>query len=202
MPFISEELFQRLPRRTATEPPSICITPYPQPAQFALRDQCLEQDVEFAMSVIRTVRSMRADYQLTKTKTDLYIRCTDVESANVLKSYVDLIQALASAANIHVLTTEEEAPPIGCAIQTVSAKCEVHIMLKGLIDVDKELARLDEKKLKLEGQLNKLQEVTSQSDYLTKVPENVRQQNNTKVEEIQSEIASLSQGVERLLKIK
>ena len=30
MPFVSEELFQRLPRRTRHEPPSICVTPYPQ----------------------------------------------------------------------------------------------------------------------------------------------------------------------------
>jgi valyl-tRNA synthetase len=29
MPFISEELFQRIPRRTTSEPPSLCITPYP-----------------------------------------------------------------------------------------------------------------------------------------------------------------------------
>ena len=29
MPFISEELYQRLPRRTDTGPPSICVTPYP-----------------------------------------------------------------------------------------------------------------------------------------------------------------------------
>lgn len=30
MPFLSEELFQRLPRRTAGAPPSICVTPYPE----------------------------------------------------------------------------------------------------------------------------------------------------------------------------
>lgn len=29
MPFITEELFQRLPRRSANEPPSISVTPYP-----------------------------------------------------------------------------------------------------------------------------------------------------------------------------
>jgi valyl-tRNA synthetase len=29
MPFITEELFQRLPRRSADAPPSICVTPYP-----------------------------------------------------------------------------------------------------------------------------------------------------------------------------
>ena len=33
MPFISEELYQRLPRRTAGCPPSICVTAYPEPSE-------------------------------------------------------------------------------------------------------------------------------------------------------------------------
>jgi valyl-tRNA synthetase len=36
MPFVSEELYQRLPRRTGKEPPSICITPYPKPSEVSL----------------------------------------------------------------------------------------------------------------------------------------------------------------------
>jgi valyl-tRNA synthetase len=35
MPFISEELFQRLPRRTPNEPPSLCVTPYPTAAEVS-----------------------------------------------------------------------------------------------------------------------------------------------------------------------
>jgi len=40
---------------------------------------------------------------------------------------------------------------------------------------------LEEKKSKLDGQLNKLQEAAAKADYETKVPENVRQQNKEKV---------------------
>uniref|UniRef100_F6UIU8 valine--tRNA ligase n=1 Tax=Ornithorhynchus anatinus TaxID=9258 RepID=F6UIU8_ORNAN len=31
MPFVTEELFQRLPRRGPNDPPSLCVTPYPDP---------------------------------------------------------------------------------------------------------------------------------------------------------------------------
>lgn len=31
MPFVTEELFQRLPRRTPKAPASLCVTPYPEP---------------------------------------------------------------------------------------------------------------------------------------------------------------------------
>lgn len=34
MPYVSEELYQRLPKpnRGANSPPSLCVTPYPKPA--------------------------------------------------------------------------------------------------------------------------------------------------------------------------
>ena len=73
MPFISEELYQRLPRRQPkTDAPSICVSPYPQPAEFSsFRDVEVEAMVKLNQEAISKVRSLRADYQLTvKTKTD------------------------------------------------------------------------------------------------------------------------------------
>uniref|UniRef100_A0A803SSC4 valine--tRNA ligase n=1 Tax=Anolis carolinensis TaxID=28377 RepID=A0A803SSC4_ANOCA len=56
MPFVTEELFQRLPRRCpSSDPPSICVTSYP---------------IDFVLNIIKAVRSLRADYNLTKTKAD------------------------------------------------------------------------------------------------------------------------------------
>jgi len=160
----------------------------------------LEQEVEFAMTIIRAVRSMRADYQLTKTKTDLYVKCSDADSAAMLNSYTDLMQTLASAGSVHILTTEQ--PPVGCAIQTISAKFEVHLLLKGLIDVSKEVTKLDEKKIKLEAQLTKLQTASAQPDYTSKVPETIQQQNTDKMVEIQAEIVKLGEGIQRLANIE
>lgn len=37
MPFVTEELFQRLPRRSDKAPPSICVTPYPEAEQVSKR---------------------------------------------------------------------------------------------------------------------------------------------------------------------
>lgn len=33
MPFVTEELFQRLPRRLPQAPPSLCVTPFPEPSE-------------------------------------------------------------------------------------------------------------------------------------------------------------------------
>merc|ERR550532_2387181 len=42
MPYISEELFQRLPRWSAKEPPSIMVTPFPTSTNTSYRDTTIE----------------------------------------------------------------------------------------------------------------------------------------------------------------
>lgn len=59
----------------------------------------------------------------------------------------------------------------------ISSAC----VLQGLIDVTKEVAKLDDKRNKLNAQLKKLFETINGADYVTKVPENVRNQNSDKV---------------------
>ena len=63
MPFISEELYQRLPGQK--EHPSICVSSYPTKQQNKVyRNEDIEKDVKFVQKVIDTVRSTRADYNL------------------------------------------------------------------------------------------------------------------------------------------
>lgn len=199
MPFVSEELFQRLPRRTSNEPPSICVTPYPEVEECsAWRDATLEENLKFTMNAISSARSMRADYQLTpKTKVELYLKCSDDASATVLSDFSALITNLVSASSVTVMTTE--VPPEGCAMATVSSKCEVHIMLKGLIDITKEISKLETKQKMLNGQLKKLNDAASTPDYDTKVPEKVRTQNSEKMSQLEVEIQKICGAVEGLM---
>lgn len=70
MPFVTEELFQRLPRRTPEAPASLCVTPYPEPSECSWKDPEAEAALELALSITRAVRSLRADYNLTRTRPD------------------------------------------------------------------------------------------------------------------------------------
>ncbi|KAL8562374.1 hypothetical protein ACOMHN_066088 [Nucella lapillus] len=180
MPFVTEELYQRLPRRSAKDAPSICVTPYPEAADFQARDTDLEADVEFTQLVVKTIRSIRADYMLLpKMKIEVYLRCSDDSVVSTLRTYCGLVTALANTSDVHFL--REEMPPAGCAMLTVSAKCEAHVLLKGVIDVEKEVGKLGTKKETLSKQLQKLQDAAAVPTYHTKVPEDVRSQNTDKV---------------------
>lgn len=73
MPYITEELYQRLPRAASEQltVPSICVASYPQIEDYRWRNEIIENEVEFIQKVARAIRSARSDYNLpNKTKTE------------------------------------------------------------------------------------------------------------------------------------
>lgn len=101
MPFISEELFQRLPRRVPDAPPSICVTPYPETVglqssfhdcsnhththtQFAPQDEALETRVKLMQEVVRNIRSMRQDYLAPKDRPEGHTIVTVAKDAPLM----------------------------------------------------------------------------------------------------------------------
>lgn len=124
MPFITEELYQRLPRKTLKYS-SICVSPYPDENECPWRNEEIEKEVDFAQKVIKSIRSSRSTYNLpNKTKTDAYMECSDKSLETKLKKYSSLIGILAYS---NVL---EGKPSQGCTIITVTDKLQFHLVLK------------------------------------------------------------------------
>ncbi|PNF40962.1 hypothetical protein B7P43_G08857 [Cryptotermes secundus] len=187
MPFITEELFQRLPHIPGQDAPSICIAQYPDLNECPWRNTEVESQVEFVQKIVHIVRSARSDYNLpNKTKTEVYMVCSD-EIAVVLRKYCSAMCTLAYCSKVEF----SMSPPQGCAILTLSDKCEVHLLLKGLIDPAKELVKLQKKQDQLEQQVSKLKQAMAAPDYCTKVPEEVRLSNTDKLTQTEGELLRL-----------
>ncbi|KAI5735502.1 hypothetical protein M8J77_019277 [Diaphorina citri] len=187
MPFLSEELYQRLP--CPDRAVSITVAPYPEQEVYDIhRSLPLEQDFEFVQKIYQTIRSVRSDYQVVKSqKTEVYVTCTDPHLSEVVTQFSLTIRTLAYCSNIHL----NETPPPGCAISTLSEKCSIHLLLQGLIKVDKEIERLNKKEEYLKQVIAKLKDQAAAEDYTTKVPENVRTQNSEKLSEAEGELSRL-----------
>uniref|UniRef100_A0A8C4REL5 Valine--tRNA ligase n=1 Tax=Erpetoichthys calabaricus TaxID=27687 RepID=A0A8C4REL5_ERPCA len=192
MPFVTEELFQRLPRRSEQAPPSICVTPYPD--SFCWRNDDIDRNMEFIMTVIKTIRSLRADYNLTKTKADCYLQCLDSETVAVVTQFIPCIQTLSSSNTVSAFKDGE--PPAGCAVAIASDKCTVNLLLKGLIDAEKEISKLTTKKSELLKQIEKLHERTSKADYREKVPQKVQEGDSEKLKQCETELRKVEEATE------
>ena len=75
-------------------------------------------------------------------------------------------------------------------------------MLKGFIDIKKELERLESKREKIDGPLKKLKDSTEAPDYCDKVPIHVRTQNNEKLRQLEQELNKVLEAIKAISFIK
>jgi valyl-tRNA synthetase len=112
MPFLSEELYQRLPKPNGgiDSPPSLCVTPYPKSSEFnQYRNETIEKNVETIYNAIKEIRSYRAAKKIvSKEKDTLYLQSSPSTSA-LFTEYIDLIQPLANIDTIEILIEEPTA---------------------------------------------------------------------------------------------
>jgi len=198
MPYVSEELFQRLPRWSSKEPPSITVTPFPTCQDTPYRNVDIETDVELIQKIVGVVRSTRADYTIpNKTKTELYLEVHCSATRGTVSKYCSTVSTLAYCSDTQI----GDKPPPGCAIVTINDKVSAHLKLKGLIDPSKEIEKLNKKKTLLQQTVEKLKKAMEVKDYESKVPEDVRAANKDKLETSTLEIEKLCEAVKTLAKI-
>jgi len=65
------------------------------------------------------------------------------------------------------------------------------LCVQDFIDIEKETGKLSGKRERLQGQLQKVEDAMAKDDYISKVPEAVREQNTTKVGWLLVELTSL-----------
>jgi len=178
MPFVSEELYQRLPGRQQYESiESITIAPYPV-AQSRWHNALAEEQVAFAQKIVKALRNLRAMYDVKRQiRPEMYLRVRDNKSFQLGEVTKDIIETLALASDLSILAAFRDDPvPPGCAIQVVDDSCEVYLLLKGLVDFDVEYKKLqakaEEKRLQVQAYQQKMQ-----APGYDKVPQQVKQRN-------------------------
>uniref|UniRef100_A0A182UYH9 Valine--tRNA ligase n=1 Tax=Anopheles merus TaxID=30066 RepID=A0A182UYH9_ANOME len=158
------------------------------------KDESIEKGFEFVQKTARDIRSARSDYNIpNKTKTDAYFICSDEGVRSALERFTLELETMAFS-QVHFGTV----PPAGCAILTISGQCVVHLMLKGLIEVDKEIEKMTKKQEALQQTIAKLQQAMAVPNYANKVPEDVRKANVEKLDQSKVEIERLSSAIDTL----
>lgn len=113
---------------------------------------------------------------------------------NVLSDFKFELQTLSYCSSTSIV---KEAPS-GCAIITVNAQCEVHLLLKGIIEVEKEITKMEKKREQLVVSITKLKQKMSIEDYEKKVPLNVQQDNTENLKQSEIEIERIAAAMEAL----
>ena len=194
MPFITEEIWQHLPH----EGESIMIAPWPHMAGDLL-DDAAEKQMTALMDVIKAIRNMRAEVGAAPGHKAPALVLADPELVDVFKNNSDYVCRLGTVDVLTVGGAEDAAPEN--ALTAVVTGAKVYLPLKGLIDVEKELARLQTELDGAEKEAKRTAGKLSNAGFLAKAPAEVVEKEKAKQAETEAKIQGLKERMETLRKL-
>jgi valyl-tRNA synthetase len=123
------------------------------------------------------------------------------EMYQLLKSEQQTLQTLVGKGvkTLEIHNGSEVIP--GCALQTVSEDVYVLLLVKGVVDFDAEIKKLEDKKSKTSKNMEQLKAKTLKPDY-AKVPDDVKDANDAKFKQFDAEIDVISKAMAQFLRLK
>ncbi|MGB9670216.1 MAG: valine--tRNA ligase [Halothiobacillaceae bacterium] len=188
MPFITEEIWQRVAPLAGKAGETIMLQPFPQPEASRIDETALA-DIEWLKAFVLGVRRIRAEMDIAPGK-PLPVLVTNA-SANDRRLLADnraFLTALARIESIEVVEDEASAPESAVALV---GEMKVLIPLAGLIDKEAELARLGKEIGKLEKELDKCRTKLANPTFTDKAPPAVVEQERQREREFSAALEQL-----------
>ncbi len=193
MPFITEELWQVLPRDKGAER-FLAQAEYPTPSKNA--DERALYDTSVLIDAITAIRNIRGESKLPPSKTFAAELHADDETRAVLEPLVHHIERLAMVKPVALKAPGSAKPPQ--AATSLVGKIEAVVSLEGLIDWSKERERLTRDAGKLRTELERVAKKLGTPSFVERAPPEVIAKEREKAAELQSQIAKLDDSLARI----
>ncbi|MFU8797551.1 MAG: valine--tRNA ligase, partial [Gammaproteobacteria bacterium] len=198
MPYITEEIWQRVAPLMGKIEKTIMLQPYPT-YNVAEVDQDAEQEVIWLQNIIVGIRNIRGESNISPAKklTVLLRNGTEHDKKRLADNQNYLI-SLAKLDSVRWLEDNETAPPAATAL---AGQIEILIPLAGLIDIAAEQARLNKEVEKLSVERVKLEQKLVNPGYTNKAPVAVVEKDRLRVKEIEGAMIQLTHQLDKIAKL-
>jgi valyl-tRNA synthetase len=177
MPFITEEIWQRLPLKRESK--SIMISSYPVFQKANVYTKSIKP-VEILKEITYNIRNVRGELRVPpELKADVLVKTTDEMVGKVIEEHGEVIRFLARLGRIDS-GGDLEKPP-GSA-SSVGSGYEVYLPLIGLIDIDKERLRLRKEFDRLTSEIERSEHKLTKSEFIKKAPPSVVEKERERLE--------------------
>ncbi len=191
MPFITEEIWQKLSQAGD----SIMIAPFPS-VQEKLKKPLASQKMELIQELVYQIRNIRGEMNIPPDKkVNIIIQTKNQTVHTLFTDYESYIISLGKVLSIDVRDTYVSDSK--CAT-SVGKGYELFIPLKGLIDLDKEKARLQKDLAKAEKELSKSQAKLSNEKFLANADESIVKKEKDKLRQAQVSIEKIKTNLTTL----
>ncbi|KAM3485409.1 hypothetical protein MY8738_001416 [Beauveria namnaoensis] len=201
MPFISEEMWQRMPRRPSDETKSIMIAKYPV-YSATLDDPQSETAYELVLDCVKAARSLTSEYAI-KENADVIIQTfTDAAEETCTKELVSITSLAGKAVNKIKMIGANAPRPAGCVAYPVSTAATVFLQVKGRVDMDAEIAKAQKRRDKATQSIQRQEKLLADPVYLQKASEAVRDADEKKLADAKQELASFEATIMQFVQLK
>ena len=196
MPFLSEEIWHRLPIQR--DAPALCVAAWPSASTC---DEEAEREFALLQTAIGAARRLRAEAKLPLgQKVPLHIFSSSHDAVAVAAENENLF-ALANVSELSVFLDDDEGENAARPQNALSAalgEMEIFLPLEGLIDVEKERARLQKE---IEGKQQEMARVNGKlgnEKFVSNAPSEIVDKERAKRDEIVQALAQLQARAEAL----
>jgi valyl-tRNA synthetase len=194
MPFITEEIWQHLPRQGE----SIMVAGWPK-ASSDLIDKKSESDMIVIMDVIGAVRNILSEFNIPpSSKSEVFMQTSDQVIPLLILRLQENLNYIYRLTNASRVIVEPFIQKPSSSATAVIGGIEIYVPLAGLIDIDKEKERLTKNLDKAIADLERITKRLADEAFISKAPENIITKERERKAEIEALKAKLEKNLEML----
>lgn len=195
MPFITEEIWQRIIPDTGVSGTTIMHAAYPV-VQTEKVDETAVEELEWLKTIITSIRTIRSEMNISPAKSlDILLRKGSKADKEHLASSQPLLCALAKLHTVEWLANDDTPPPSASAFV---GDLEIYIPLAGFINIDEETARLNKEIEKTQAELKRIDGKLNNPNFVDRAPADVVAKERDKQTELQQTLSKLNTQINEL----
>ncbi len=190
MPFITEEIWQRIAPLAGMEGKTIVVEPYPVP-NHEMVDADSIAEVEWIMAVILGLRRIRGEMNISPGKSvPLLLENASPLDRERLERNNETLRKLGRIESLQLLDSGDQAPDSAIALVD---QMKILIPMSGLIDKEAELKRIAKETEKLKKALPRIERKLNNPGFLAKAPHQVVEKEKARLRQLQVALENLEQ---------
>ncbi len=195
MPFITEEIWQKIKPLAGATGETIMQANYPVADESKIDQQALK-DVEWLQSVILGVRNIRGEMNISPAKDlNVLFKNGSTDDQKRLQENQQFLKKLASLESVTWLNAGDAEPMSATALV---GQMEILVPMAGIIDKDAEIARLTKESTKLQQDIDRTETKLANAAFVEKAPAEVVANERNRVAENKIAVEKLREQIQKI----
>ena len=186
MPFITEEIWQRVKPFVNSTSATIMLAPYPRAEDFPTADTDVIGGIDTLMGLITAARTFRSNMNISPGKALPAIILSDQESAlRSIKANEGLLAKIAKLSHIEWATSDH---PLPTSTQLLVNGVTLCIPLAGVIDIEAELTRISKHCDQLTTEIKRVSTKLANPNFADRAPTEIVELERAKLTQYQEQL--------------